>query len=181
MPKISLLTHPLFVSVPCRPGHSAQTVSRRGPDGFLKGPPSLPDCGPFARPLGPSEKIDEANWTDQAEIAGVTNGCGRISCQAFSKDLIVRTICGSSPLVRLPTPKLCGRAFPGNFQWGGNTKKGGTLEELQDGLLPHVARMVLQYFAAQVGGFEVGVDLGGAYALMAEHGLNGPQVGTALE
>ena len=41
--------------------------------------------------------------------------------------------------------------------------------------------MVLQYFAAQVGGFEVGVDLGGAYALMAEHGLNGPQVGTALE
>ena len=110
---------PVFVSVPCRPGHSAQTVSRRGPDGFIKGPPSLPDCGPFARPLGPSEKIDEANWTDQAEIAGVTNGCGRISCQAFSKDLIVRTICASSPLVRLPTPKLCGRAFPGNFQWGG--------------------------------------------------------------
>ena len=64
---------------------------------------------------------------------------------------------------------------------GGILKKGGMLEELQDGLLPHVARMVLQYFAAQVGGFEVGVDLGGAYALMAEHGLNGPQVGTALE
>ena len=49
--------------------------------------------------FGLSEIINVANWADKADIAGVTNGRGRISCQVFSKDLIVRAI-GKPP----PTP-----------------------------------------------------------------------------
>ena len=55
--------------------------------------------------FGLSEKINGANWADKADIAGVTNGRGRISCQVFSKDLIVRAI-GKPP----PTPPKEGSA-----------------------------------------------------------------------
>ena len=58
--------------------------------------------------FGLSEKIDVANWADKADIAGVANDCGRISCQAFSKDLIVRAI-GRPP----PTPPKEGSASRG--------------------------------------------------------------------
>ena len=53
--------------------------------------------------FGLSEKIDVANWADKADIAGVTNGCGRISCQAFSKDLIVRAIYVKEPQLETQT------------------------------------------------------------------------------
>ena len=47
--------------------------------------------------FGLSEKIDVANWADKADIAGVANDCGKISCKAFSKDLIVCAIYGLGP------------------------------------------------------------------------------------
>ena len=54
-----------------------------------------------------SEKIDGANRADKTSIAGVENGCGKISCKAFSKDLIV---CAIPPKKEAPNP-LKG-AFP---------------------------------------------------------------------
>lgn len=41
--------------------------------------------------------------------------------------------------------------------------------------------MVEQYFLSETGGVDVGVDLGGGYGLVAEHGLDGTEIGTAFE
>lgn len=46
---------------------------------------------------------------------------------------------------------------------------------------PFVAGVVEEDFFAQAGAVDVGVDLGGGYAFVAEHGLDGAEVGSALE
>ena len=75
--------------------------------------------------FGLSEKIDVANWADKADIAGVTNGCGRISCQAFSKDLIVHTIYGLGPQEPSESPLRDPQPPKGANRWMAKPPLGG--------------------------------------------------------
>ena len=42
--------------------------------------------------FGPSDNIDEADWTKERNEMGRENGHGKTACKPFSKSLIVRTI-----------------------------------------------------------------------------------------